>query len=180
MPENRGSIYNTNKHLSERFSKRPRVTIRIFSLLQAFVTLIFCILIYNIIGYQSGADKFFIFLVASVIFQMISETLGTLSAIATRNATNAFMLSSTLLWVSLKFIAHCLLKHIQKIWDPEHKKFEADPDLTLRVSIIWRNRKNASSVKKQLWSLWVVQSFIFLYAWHTFNDWKFGHGENNL
>ena len=73
---------------------------------QAFITLLFCILIYFIIGYQADAGKFGIFLVTSIIFQMISETLGTLCAIATRNATNAFMLSSTLLWVSAFFICH--------------------------------------------------------------------------
>lgn len=68
--------------------------------MQAFVTLLYCTLMYFITGYQSSAEKYLIFVVTCILFQLISETLGSVCAILTKTATMGILLSSTLLMVS--------------------------------------------------------------------------------
>ena len=68
-------------------------------LLQAFVTVLFCVLMYFITGYQNVASKFGIFLAVSVLMQFISETIGCVSAIITKTATVGILVSTSILTV---------------------------------------------------------------------------------
>lgn len=67
--------------------------------LQAFVTVLFSILIYFIAGYQYNAGKFFIFVATCVVFILIAETIGIVCAIATKTVTMAIIMSSSILMV---------------------------------------------------------------------------------
>ena len=65
------------------------------------MTILFCVLIYFIVGYQTLASKFFIFLAVSALVQFISETIGCVSAIITKTATVGILVSTSILMVSL-------------------------------------------------------------------------------
>lgn len=67
--------------------------------LQAFVTVLFCVLMYYITGYQNVASKFGIFLAVSTLMQFISETIGCVSAIITKTATVGILVSTSILTV---------------------------------------------------------------------------------
>ena len=78
-----------------------RKVIKTLVRLQVVLTVFYSVLVYFLVGYQLQANKFFIFFVTCIIFQIITETLGTLAAIATSEATTAFLLVSCILWVGI-------------------------------------------------------------------------------
>lgn len=55
------------------------------------------------LGFQKGADKFFIFFIVVALFQLISETLGLISAFVTSKSQYAIILLSLSLLVVISF-----------------------------------------------------------------------------
>lgn len=71
--------------------------------MQGIVTILFCVLIYFIIGYQTVAGKFGIFLVTAFLVEFISETIGCVGAIVTKTATVGILVSTSILMVGPVF-----------------------------------------------------------------------------
>lgn len=69
--------------------------------MQALVTVLFCVLMYFITGYQNEASKFGIFLLVSLLVEFISETIGCVSAIITKTATVGILVATSILTVRL-------------------------------------------------------------------------------
>ena len=67
---------------------------------QTFVTTLFCVLVYYIIGFQDDAAKFAVFWVTAVLYQLTSENIGLVSAVVTKTATVGLILSASIMMVS--------------------------------------------------------------------------------
>ena len=65
------------------------------------MTILFCVLIYYITGYQDVASKFAVFLATAALVEFISETIGCISAIITKTATVGILVSTSLLTVGM-------------------------------------------------------------------------------
>ncbi|GBG29729.1 ABC transporter G family member 8 [Hondaea fermentalgiana] len=70
---------------------------------EVFLSLLFSICCYFLIGLSVSGEQFFIFLAIVVIFQLISETLGSICAIATPNPTIGVLMLSMVLLIALSF-----------------------------------------------------------------------------
>lgn len=66
-------------------------------------SLIFAVITYFMIGFQNDAEKFFIYFVTIVLFQLISESIGLLSAVGTPKAAYAVLLLSLIFLPLLSF-----------------------------------------------------------------------------
>ena len=67
--------------------------------MQVGVTSVFAIIVYFMVGYQALLSKFLVFWLVCCLFQLTSETLGLLCAIATRTSTTAIIYCSAILLV---------------------------------------------------------------------------------
>lgn len=70
-------------------------------LMEGFLCLLFSIVVYFLVGYQSKADKFFIFFAIVFLFQMISESLGLMIGIFSTDAMFSVILLSLLFVIVL-------------------------------------------------------------------------------
>ncbi|KAL4435933.1 hypothetical protein ABPG77_000695 [Micractinium sp. CCAP 211/92] len=66
-------------------------------------TTLFCVVMYWMVGYAPSAAAFFIFVAVFCMFQLTSETIGTMCAIACGNATYAILLLTFVLLFLLSF-----------------------------------------------------------------------------
>eukprot|EP00210_Caulerpa_lentillifera_P003747 g3580.t1 len=71
--------------------------------MELLLTLTLSVIIYYMIGYQNDAGKFFVFFIVLALFQLISETLGLISAFITSKSQYAIIVLSLGLLVVISF-----------------------------------------------------------------------------
>jgi len=73
-------------------------------------TVVFVAVMYFFVGFQAEASKFFLFILILIMFQLVSEGLGLLCAILTRQATYAIITLTFLLLLLLSFSGFLISK----------------------------------------------------------------------
>jgi len=94
METNRDAYHLTSYYIAKTCSTWP---------FEVLFCLVFSVIVYFMAGYQTDAGKFFIYVIIFVMFQLISEEMGLLTAVVTKKSTYAVVLLSLVLLVLLSF-----------------------------------------------------------------------------